>query len=146
MNGRTETSHTSGDHRVLMGVPAKFTTAVEPSMNWRQSASSAISIPGYVLAASKHFCSQICVFSSQKNIQQFVFPFCRNNISFPLISCLPAYQEIYLVPLMQILSKPGLYGHLCVPYEKMWKLEKMEWYSLQFPTEKGFHIFLNLKG
>ena len=38
--------HTSGDHLVLIGIPARFTTAVEPWMQFLHSASSAILIPG----------------------------------------------------------------------------------------------------
>lgn len=41
---------TSGDHRVLMGSPAKFTTPVEPWMLSFHSGSSAILIPGKSLA------------------------------------------------------------------------------------------------
>ena len=43
---------TSGDHLVLMGIPAKFTTAFDPSMQSFHPASSAIMIPGKSFTAN----------------------------------------------------------------------------------------------
>lgn len=55
--------HTSGDHLVLMGVPAKFTTAVEPRMQSLHSDSSAMTIPGKSLTTCLkrkcYWCSQL---------------------------------------------------------------------------------------
>lgn len=43
---------TSGDHLVLMGTPAKFTTPFEPRILSFHSGSSAITIPGNSLTTS----------------------------------------------------------------------------------------------
>lgn len=45
---------TSGDHLVLIGSPAKFTTAVEPCTQFLHSCSSAITMPGKSLAKEKN--------------------------------------------------------------------------------------------
>lgn len=46
-----QTERTSGDHLVLMGMPARLTTAEEPLTHASQSPCSAIVSPGYVEAA-----------------------------------------------------------------------------------------------
>lgn len=43
---------TSGDHLVLMGIPAKLTTPFEPWIESFHSASSAITIPGKSLTTN----------------------------------------------------------------------------------------------